>query len=86
MNRRKEINQKIEALKQLEHKKFISREHLVKEIKRIVGEDSTIEELDDAIRLKKDKEMICICYKDFNLPLEVTEVSKIGTILKPEIL
>ena len=75
----------MEELKTLEHKKFISREHLVKEIKRIVGEDSKIEELDDVIRLKKDKEMICIYYKDFDLPLEVTEVSKIGTILKSEI-
>lgn len=80
------MNKKIEALKQLEHKKFISREYLVKEIKRIVNKDFTIEELDDVIRLKKDKEMICIYYKDFNLPLEVTEVSKIGTILKSEIL
>lgn len=80
------MNQEVEALKQLENKKFISREHLVKEIKKIVGEDSTIEELDDVIRLKKDKEMICIYYKDFNLPLEVTEVLKIGTILKSEIL
>lgn len=80
------MNQEVEALKQLEHKKFISREYLVKEIKRIVGKDSTIEELDDVICFKKDKEMIGIYYKDFDLPLEVTEVSRIGTILKSEIL
>lgn len=75
------MKKKIDELKKLEHKKFISKENLVEEIKKIIEKDYTIEELDCLIILKNDKESIGIYYKDFDLPLEVTEVSRIGKLL-----
>ena len=71
----------INELKELEHKKFISKENLVEEIKKIIEKDYKTEELDCVILLKNDKESIGIYYKDFDLPLEVTEVSSIGKLL-----
>lgn len=75
------MKKKIDELKKLEHKKFISKEILIEEIKKIIEKDYTIEELDCLIILKNDKESIGIYYKDFDLPLEVTEVSSIVKLL-----
>nr|DAY61378.1 MAG TPA: hypothetical protein [Caudoviricetes sp.] len=80
------MKKKIEKIKELEHKKFTSKEILIEEIKKIIEKDYTIEELDCLIILKKDKESIGIYYKDFDLPLEVTEVSIIGSTMPLELI